>query len=126
MPDPVPELAAQLGADIELERPSDPAHGDYATNAALRLAGVRRQAPRELAAELAAQAEALPIVERAEIAGAGFVNLFLSDAWFVDALLALLDDPLPVATQAQSLTVEMVSANPTGPITVAAARNGAY
>ena len=58
--DPVTQLAASLGGlaggTIELERPADPAHGDYATNAALRLAGSRRQPPRELAAELAAQA----------------------------------------------------------------------
>jgi arginyl-tRNA synthetase len=126
LPDPVRQLAAELGADIELERPSDPAHGDYATNAALRLAGVRRQAPRDLAAELATQAEALPVVERAEIAGPGFVNLFLTDEWFAVALRAMLDEPLPVAAPAQRVQVEMVSANPTGPITVAAARNGAY
>jgi arginyl-tRNA synthetase len=123
--DPVQVLAAQLGADVELERPSDSAHGDYATNAALRLAGVRRQAPRELAAELAAAAESLDGVERAEIAGPGFVNLFLRDVWFVDALGAILgDEPRPKT--GRRIQVEMVSANPTGPITVASARNGAY
>ena len=123
--DPVKALAAQLGADIELERPSESEHGDYATNAALRLAGVRRQAPRELAAELAAAADALPFVERAEIAGPGFVNIFLRDEWFVDALRAILADE-PWAPTGRRIQVEMVSANPTGPITVAAARNGAY
>jgi arginyl-tRNA synthetase len=124
-PDPVSRLASRLGPDIELDRPSDDAHGDYATNAALRLAGVRRQSPRELAAELVAAAEALPEVERAEIAGPGFVNLFLRDAWFVDALSAIVaDEPWP-RTGAR-IQVEMVSANPTGPITVASARNGAY
>jgi len=123
--DPVTQLAAQLGAEIKLERPSDDAHGDYATNAALRLAGRRRRPPRELAAELVAAAEALPEVERAEIAGPGFVNLFLRDEWFVDALGAIVaDEPWPrTGTRIQ---VEMVSANPTGPITVASARNGAY
>ena len=58
--DPVSDLAAALGADIALERPADPEHGDYATNAALRLAGVRRLAPRDLAAEIVAAAEAMP------------------------------------------------------------------
>jgi arginyl-tRNA synthetase len=125
--DPVKSLAAALGADVELERPSETEHGDYATNAALKLAGTRRQAPREVAAELAAQAAALPHVERAEIAGPGFVNLFLSDAWFVDALAAI-DDGFGGGSAAspRRIQVEMVSANPTGPITVAAARNGAY
>ena len=89
--DPVTALAARLGAGVELERPSDAEHGDYATNAALKLAGARRQAPRELAAELVEAAQALPEVERAEIAGPGFVNLFLVDSWFADALHAILD-----------------------------------
>ncbi|HET7145674.1 MAG TPA: arginine--tRNA ligase [Gaiellaceae bacterium] len=128
--DPVAALAERVGADVVLERPSDAAHGDYATNAALRLAGARRQAPRDLAAELAAAAETLPEVERAEIAGPGFVNLFLGDAWFGDALRAILDAGESYgggsAAPPQRIQVEMVSANPTGPITVASARNGAY
>jgi arginyl-tRNA synthetase len=128
--DPVSALAAQLGPEVVLERPSESEHGDYATNAALRLAGVRRMAPRELAAELAAAAEALPHVARAEIAGPGFVNLFLEDDWFVEALGTILADGDAYgggsAQPAQRIQVEMVSANPTGPITVASARNGAY
>jgi arginyl-tRNA synthetase len=123
--DPVSALAARIGGDVVLERPADAEHGDYATNAALRLAGTRRQAPRELAAEFVAAAEALPDVERAEIAGPGFVNVFLRDAWFVDALEELLrDDPWP--STGRRVQVEMVSANPTGPIVVSAARNAAY
>ncbi|HEX3226831.1 MAG TPA: arginine--tRNA ligase, partial [Gaiellaceae bacterium] len=128
--DPVRTLAARVGNGVALERPSDPEHGDYATNAALRLAGARRQAPRELAAELVGTAESLPEVERAEIAGPGFVNLFLRDAWFVDALRAILEAGESYgggfAEPRERVQVEMVSANPTGPITVAAARNGAY
>ncbi|HEY2072340.1 MAG TPA: hypothetical protein VGG88_02060, partial [Gaiellaceae bacterium] len=123
--DPVSSLAEALGPDVELERPSEASHGDYATNAALKLAGVRRQAPREIATELAAQAEALPHVARAEIAGPGFVNLFLADEWFADTLAEILaDEPSPKT--GMRIQVEMVSANPTGPITVASARNGAY
>ncbi|MGZ4354263.1 MAG: arginine--tRNA ligase domain-containing protein, partial [Gaiellaceae bacterium] len=132
--DPVKHLADALsdalGAAAELERPSDPAHGDYATNAALRLAGTRRQPPRELAAELAARAAKLPEVERAEIAGPGFVNLFLADTWFEAALAAMVgagsDFGGGWAREQQRIQVELVSANPTGPITVASARNGAY
>ena len=123
--DPVNALAAALGPEITLERPPEVEHGDYATNAALKLAGVRRQAPRELAAELAAAAGAVPGVERAEIAGPGFVNLFLTNEWFTESLASLLEDTEPART-GKRLQVEMVSANPTGPITVAAARNGAY
>jgi arginyl-tRNA synthetase len=128
--DPVSELAARLGADVVLERPADSEHGDYATNAALRLAGARRQAPRELAAELAAAAASLPEIDRAEVAGPGFVNLFLADAWYGDALRAVLDDGesygAGFAEHRERVQVEMVSANPTGPLHVAHARNGAY
>jgi arginyl-tRNA synthetase len=128
--DPVRSLGESLGAEVELERPGDPTHGDYATNAALRIAGPRRRPPRELAAELAAGAESLPAIERAEVAGPGFVNLFLADAWFGDALAAVLDEGRAFgsgsADERKRIQVEMVSANPTGPVTVASARNGAY
>ena len=128
--DPVSQLAESLGPDVELERPSDVEHGDFATNAALKLAGARRRPPRELAAELAELAETLPAVERAEVAGPGFVNLFLADEWFASALAEILaaGDAYGAgsATVAQRIQVEMVSANPTGPLHVAHARNGAY
>jgi arginyl-tRNA synthetase len=132
--DPVAALAAELtevtGVPIELDRPSDPTHGDYATNAALRLAAQRRRSPRELAEELAAAASGLPAVERTEIAGPGFVNLWLTDAWLGDSLAAIVergrDFGAGETAHAQLIQVEMVSANPTGPITVASARNGAY
>ena len=123
-------LSAAVGAPVQLERPSDPTHGDYATNVALRLAGPLRRPPREVAGELAETAVALVGVERAEVAGPGFLNLFLSDAWFTDALSGVLRAGERYgggSTHApERVQVEMVSANPTGPITVASARNGAY
>jgi arginyl-tRNA synthetase len=129
-PDPVNSLAQSLGPDVDLERPGDASHGDYATNAALKLAGARRKAPRELAQELVQIAESLPHVERAEIAGPGFVNLFLDDAWFADALAEMLAEGDRFgggdASRQQRVQVEMVSANPTGPLHVAHGRNGAY
>jgi arginyl-tRNA synthetase len=118
------------GAEIVLERPGDPTHGDYATNAAMRLAGARKQAPRAIAEQLVELALALPDVDRAEIAGPGFVNLWLTRAWYRDALAEILssgrDYGSGSAAAEEKVQVEMVSANPTGPITVAAARNGAY
>jgi len=129
----VAELAAALteaaGAEVELERPSDPEHGDYATNVALRLAPARQQAPRELAEELAVAARSLPDVERAEVAGPGFLNLFLRDSWFGRALGGIVESGRAYgsgsARPSEHVQVEMVSANPTGPIVVSAARNGA-
>ncbi len=133
-PDPVRSLTASLaelaGVDVELERPSEAQHGDYATNVALRLAGGRRQPPREVAAELAGGVRALDGIAGVEVAGPGFLNLTVDDAWLGAALGTVLSagrsfgagsaDPL------ERIQVELVSANPTGPVTVASARNGAY
>ena len=123
-------LEQLAGAPVELERPSDPAHGDYATNAALRLAPARKRAPRELAEELAAAATGIAGIERAEVAGPGFLNVWLEPAWYGDALGEMLaaGDGYGEGSAAtrERVQVEMVSANPTGPITVASARNGAY
>jgi arginyl-tRNA synthetase len=124
------ELSELAGAPVELERPTKAEHGDYATNVALQTAGARGGSPRETAAELAARSAELPSVERAEVAGPGFVNLWLSAAWFGEALAELVAaGPAFGGKQAlrrERVQVEMVSANPTGPITVASARNGAY
>jgi len=124
------ELGEATGVAVALERPSDPAHGDYATNAALRAAGVQRRLPRELAEELAERARALRVVDRAEVAGPGFVNLFLGDAWFAAALAEILEAGAAYgagsAAVPEKIQVELVSANPTGPIHVAHGRNGAY
>ena len=126
----VAALAEIAGARAALDRPGDPGHGDYATNVALRLASERRRPPRELAAEIAAAAAELPLVARAEVAGPGFVNLWLADAWFVGALDEILAAGAAygggTAVRQERVQAELVSANPTGPIHVAAARNGAY
>ncbi len=132
--DPIRTLAAELGssigADVALERPGEAEHGDYATNIALQLAGSRRRPPRELAAEIAEAAGGLDSIERAEVAGPGFVNLFLRDEWFLVALREILaaGDAYGSggAEPRERVQVEMVSANPTGPILVSHARNGAY
>jgi arginyl-tRNA synthetase len=130
---PVSRLAEALsdvaGTAIELERPGDAAHGDYATNAALRRAGVERRPPRELAEEIASRVRESGLAD-AEVAGPGFVNLRVSDAWLAGALGEILEAGAAYggesATSPERVQVEMVSANPTGPLTVAHARNGAY
>jgi arginyl-tRNA synthetase len=116
------------GTPVELERPKDPTHGDFATNVALRTAKADGRAPRELAGELATKIEVLDEVESAEVAGPGFINLRLADAFFVEAL-GEIDESYGggwAAAAPELVQVEMVSANPTGPIVVSAARNGAY
>ena len=127
----VDRLAARLselaGAPVELERPQDSSHGDYATNVALQNAPQHRRAPREYAAELAEKVALLDEVERADVAGPGFINLWLTTAWLGEALAEIgpdygRGDP----AQREKIQVELVSANPAGPLTVGSARNGAY
>ena len=117
------------GAKVELDRPNDPQHGDYATNVAMQLAPMRKRSPRELGEEVAAAATGLDEVEHAEVAGPGFVNLWLAPAWYGEALGEMLEAGAGYgsgsAATRERVQVEMVSANPTGPITVASARNGA-
>jgi arginyl-tRNA synthetase len=123
-------LADVAGVDVELERPADPTHGDYATNVALRLAGGRRQSPREVAAELAPGIAAIDGIADVEVAGPGFLNITVDDHWLGASVAALLAAGRGfgggTAASPERVQVELVSANPTGPITVAAARNGAY
>ena len=130
---PVARLAEQVGeiagTAVELERPADPAHGDYATNVALQRAGVEGRPPREIAEEIARHVEESGLA-RAEVAGPGFVNLRVSDEWLGQALGEVLESGQSYgglsASAPERVQVEMVSANPTGPLTVAHARNGAY
>ena len=83
--------------------------------------------PREFAQALAGRVVELPSVERAEVAGPGFLNLWVSDA-FLGELLDEIDRDYGGgwAEEPERVQVEMVSANPTGPLTVASARNAAY
>jgi arginyl-tRNA synthetase len=127
----VERLAARLSeladAPVELERPQDPTHGDYATNVALQSASKHRRPPREFADELAERAAELDAVERAEVAGPGFVNLWVTTAWLGEALAEIGPDyGGGTAPETQKIQVELVSANPAGPLTVGSARNGAY
>jgi arginyl-tRNA synthetase len=122
------QISAAVGTDVELERPKDAAHGDFATNVAMRSAKSVGRVPRELAAELAEQIGGLDDVEATEVAGPGFINLRLADSFFTAALGAV-----GVGTGGgwgsaapERVQVEMVSANPTGPLLVSHARNGAF
>jgi arginyl-tRNA synthetase len=143
MTDPVQELraavvaaAATLGAtpakEPTFERPPKAEMGDYSTNAAMLLAGALRQPPREVAGRLgeALREQVGPTLERVEVAGPGFLNLFMADGWCKAATSAALDagDDFgrTVNEAPERVNVEFVSANPTGPITVAAGRHAAY
>ena len=131
--DAAQSLAGQeLGTEPGLERPPQAEHGDYSSNAAMMLAGRLGEPPREVAERLRAELEQMlgKRVDGIEVAGPGFVNLFLSTHWYREAIAGLVvageDADLRIAPDAQRVLVEFVSANPTGPLTVANARGGAY
>jgi arginyl-tRNA synthetase len=115
-----------------LERPRQADHGDYATNAAMLLAPVMKAKPRDVADRLQSTlVDALGAsLDRVEVAGPGFLNLFLSDAWYVDGLAHVLGAGPTFgsggAAVFEKVDVEFVSANPTGPLHVGHARNAAY
>jgi arginyl-tRNA synthetase len=119
-------------AQPKLERPKRADQGDFATNAALLLAPGLGEPPPRIAALLAEQlSERLgDALDRAEVAGPGFLNLFMSDAWHRRALQSVLSAREQFGSgQAQSperILIEFVSANPTGPLVAASGRHAAY
>jgi arginyl-tRNA synthetase len=122
-------LAAR-GSSVEVENTRDPQHGDFASNLAMRLAKATRQNPRKLAEALVRMLPSSPAVAKVEIAGAGFINFFLSN----DAYHAEIDTVLregrrygrSTAGGGRSVQVEFVSANPTGPLHVGHGRHAAF
>jgi arginyl-tRNA synthetase len=117
-----------------LDRPPKPDLGDYSSNAAMLLAGPLGDNPRAVAERLRGELEGslggAGSLDRIEVAGPGFVNLYLSDAWYRRALAALIGageelGPAPTADP-ERILVEFVSANPTGPLHVGGGRGAAY
>ena len=120
------------GVDPKLERPRREGQGDYATNAALLLAPVLGAPPPEIASSLGdlLARELGDQLARFEVAGPGFLNLFLSDAWHRRALDLVLAAGerfgAEQATAPERILIEFVSANPTGPLVAASGRHAAY
>jgi arginyl-tRNA synthetase len=120
-------LVTTSGHAVDLSRvvaepPRDPSHGDVATNAAMVLAKSVGVAPRDLAARIAEAMKADPDIAGAEVAGPGFVNLRLSNAFWQAELAGMLDAGRDYGRSrigaGKSVNVEYVSANPTGPMHV--------
>lgn len=117
-------------AQVGFERPKQAAHGDWATSVALSLAKQRRQNPRQLAEAIVANLQLDPaLVEKAEIAGPGFINFRLSQNWLYKELAALLAAGPQYGNSrtgnGKKVQVEFVSVNPTGPLHVGHGR-GAF
>jgi arginyl-tRNA synthetase len=115
---------------ITLESPKDPAHGDLATNAAMVLAKPAGLPPRALAERLVPLLASDPNIDKAEIAGPGFINLTLAKSFWPRVLRMVLEDGDAYGRSAigkgEAVNVEYVSANPTGPMHVGHCRGAVF
>ncbi len=122
LPEPLPP--------IEIERTRDAAHGDFASSIALKLAKAARRNPRELAQSILAALPASPLITRAEVAGAGFINFHLAPTAYANELerIVTLGEAYGRSNVGggRRVLVEFVSANPTGPLHVGHGRLAAY
>jgi arginyl-tRNA synthetase len=117
-------------ASVGVERTRDAQHGDFASNVALRLAKAARRNPRELAAAIVAALPASPLLARAEVAGAGFINFRLAPEAYARELAVIHSEGARYGESSRGarerVLVEFVSANPTGPLHVGHGRQAAY
>ncbi|MDP2031163.1 MAG: arginine--tRNA ligase [Thiobacillus sp.] len=127
--DALASVVPDTSLTLELERPKNASHGDFSSNAAMQLARPLKRNPRELAQLILDALPASPLIARAEIAGAGFINFHLTPAaWhgIVPAIRAAgANFGRSDAGAGQKVLVEFVSANPTGPLHVGHGRQAA-
>jgi arginyl-tRNA synthetase len=122
-------VAPDAPVSLEIERPKNPDHGDFSSNAAMQLARPLKKNPRELARLILTELPKSPLIAKAEIAGAGFINFHLTPA----AWHGLVPQIRAAASQygrgdtgrGHKVLVEFVSANPTGPLHVGHGRQAA-
>ncbi|MBS1327651.1 MAG: arginine--tRNA ligase [Oscillospiraceae bacterium] len=124
------ELPGEPIPAFVIEIPADRSHGDLAANVAMVSARAFRQSPRKIAETIAAHLNlAGTFLERAEVAGPGFLNFFLAPSFYAAAVADVLAKGADYGRsdygQGKKVLVEFVSANPTGPMHIGNARGGA-
>ena len=123
-------VPAGTTARIQLDRPKQAQHGDFACNIAMLLAKELRSNPRAIAQKILDALPASPDLEKAEIAGAGFINLFLTERYKQQVVGRVIAAGSRYGSnntgQGRKTQVEFVSANPTGPLHVGHGRGAAY
>lgn len=112
-----------------VERPADPKNGDFAANLALVSAKALGMPPRKIAEAVAAHFPENELVEKVDVAGPGFINLYLAAGWHQSVVMAAVATGAGYGRSAhgggEKVNVEFVSANPTGPMHLGNARGGA-
>ena len=122
------DVAGLPDADPDLEKPKQPEHGDWATTAALRLAKPAKRNPREIAQLIVDHLDVPGVVEEVTIAGPGFVNFRLAHGYHQDLIRRIVAERVAYGRTAkagdtrETVNVEFVSANPTGPLHAGAGR----
>jgi len=120
------DLDVPIPAEVRVERPKQREHGDWSTNVALQLAKAAGRPPREVAEILAARLNQVPGVKSVVVAGPGFLNVVLDAAAAGELARTIVEAGerygRTEALAGQRVNVEFVSANPTGPLTLASAR----
>jgi arginyl-tRNA synthetase len=116
-------------AEVLWEVPRQVEHGDYSSNVAMVLAKPARRSPRQIADAVMKRFPPLEEVAKLEVAGPGFLNVFLAPAWTANALREILDAGARYGQgtreAGQRIRIEFVSANPTGPLVIVNARAAA-
>ncbi len=118
-----------IAEKIQLEIPKDEQHGDFACNIAMLLAKALRMPPRKIAEAIAEGIETDGEIEKVEVAGAGFINFYLSNSRLYDVIREIEEKGSDYGRiemgKGKKVMVEFVSANPTGPMHMGNARGGA-
>jgi len=126
----VENLAIDPGTPFKVEKTRDPGHGDFASNVAMMLASQAGTKPRELAVMIVDNLPASPSIKKVDIAGPGFINFFLNQDTFLDIINIINEQADHFGHsdlgQGQSVLIEFVSANPTGPLHIGHGRGAAY
>lgn len=115
-------LISELLDRINVEPPKDSTHGNFSSNAALVLAKTLKSSPRKLAREIATALRDQPGIENVEIAGPGFINIWMTEEFWRERLKEILLTGISYGDsdlgRQETINVEFVSANPTGPMHV--------
>ncbi|MDP9321546.1 MAG: arginine--tRNA ligase [Chloroflexota bacterium] len=119
---------AARAAAVEIERPAEKTHGDYAANIAMRLAKPLKRPPLEIAQAIAERVPTRDAIASVAAAPPGFINVRLDPAWLARQVDVIVNEGdrfgRNEALKGQKIQVEFVSANPSGPVTIANARGG--
>ena len=121
------EEVSAVSSKFQIEIPDSPDKGDLTCNIALMLGNITKSNPREVGVEIGNMLEDLDLIRSIEVAGPGFINIFLNHSGILKIISDILNKKtISKAEKAKKIQVEFVSANPTGPLHVGHGRGAIY